>query len=353
MMNKQITKRDAHSQFDRRWDAYFETVRRHEPPRLWRNFAGLLVLLLLLSGISLYWTPWVQTAAGQGQLIALHPRDRVQAVSALVSGRIKRWHVQDGSIVKKGDLLVEIADNDPMLLPRMQAEVAALEGKLDAARMAMQTAQLDVDRKQRLFDKGLSARRELEAATISYKELKATAAGISADVAKAQVQQTRQATQQVVAPQDGIILRITAGGGATFVKEGDELVSFAPVIDQRAAEIFISGLDAALVQPGRNVRLMFEGWPAVQFSGWPSVAIGTFPGIVQFVDPAVSSNGRFRVVVVESPQQPWPDDRYLRLGARARGWIVLNSVRLGYEVWRKLNNFPPEPTAAQDDAARK
>jgi len=344
---------NTHLQFDRQYDGYFETLRRLEPPRLWRNLAGLLVLLLLAVGAGVYWIPWVQTAVGQGQLIALHPTGRVQALSALVSGRIRRWHVQDGSMVKKGDLLVEISDNDPQLVPRLDAEVAALDSQLDAARIAMQTAKLDVDRKQRLFDKGLSARRDLEAATIRYKELKATAAGIAADLANAQVQRTRQATQQVVAPRDGIVMRIAAGDSATFVKEGDELVTFAPVTDQRAVEIFVSGLDAALVQPGRSVRLMFEGWPAVQFSGWPSVAIGTFPGVVQFVDPAVSANGRFRVIVVEAAAAPWPSDRYLRLGVRTRGWIVLDSVRLGYEIWRRLNNFPPERTVGQRDEASK
>jgi hypothetical protein len=65
---------------------------------------------------------------------------------------------------------------------------------------------------------------------------------------------------------------------------------------------------------------------------------------VRFVDSAVSANGRFRVVVVEDPAEPWPSDRFLRLGGRARGWVRLNEVRLGYEIWRQLNNFPPEPT---------
>ena len=336
--------------FDPAYHAYFETQRGLHAPRIARNLAGLIVLLLLLLGASLYWVPWLQTAAGNGQLIALHPTGRVQAVTALVSGRIKSWHVQDGSRVRKGDPLVEIVDNDPLFVERLEAELSATRSRLDAARMAMETAKLDVDRKTRLFDKGLSSRRDVESATIKYKELKAAAAGVAADVAKAEVQRARQTTQLLVAPRNGVILRIAAGDTATFVKEGDELVSFAPDISQRAVEIFVSGLDAALVQPEREVRLMFEGWPAVQFSGWPSVAIGTFPGEVQFVDPAVSANGRFRVVVVENPATPWPSDRYLRLGGRARGWVLLNEVRLGFEVWRKLNNFPPETTPASTES---
>jgi len=336
----------GNAHFEPAYHAYFETQRALQTPRIARNLAGLIVLLLLLLGAGLYWIPWLQTAAGNGQIIALHPTGRVQAVTALVSGRIETWHVQDGTRVRKGDPLVAIVDNDPLFVERLEAELSATRSRLDAARMAMETAKLDVDRKARLFDKGLSARRDVESATIKYKELKATAAGVAADVARAEVQRARQTTQLLVAPRGGVILRITGGDTATFVKEGDELLSFAPDIGQRAVEIFVNGLDAALVQPGRAVRLMFEGWPAVQFSGWPSVAIGTFPGKVQFVDPAVSPDGRFRVVVVEDAASLWPSDRFLRLGGRARGWVLLNEVRLGFEVWRKLNNFPPETTPA-------
>jgi len=31
----------------------------------------------------------------------------------------------------------------------------------------------------------------------------------------------------------------------------------------------------------------------------------------------------------------------IRLGANARGWILLDTVSLGFELWRLLNNFPP------------
>jgi multidrug efflux pump subunit AcrA (membrane-fusion protein) len=335
--------------FEPSYHAFFKTQLGLRPPHVTRQLTGLIVLIVLLLGAGLYWIPWLQTASGMGQLIALDPTSRVQAVSAAVSGRIKAWHVQDGSRVRKGDPLVEIVDNDPLFIERLESELTATRSRLDAARMAMETAKLDVDRKQRLFEKGLSARRDLEAATIRFKELKATAAGVAADVAKAEVQRARQTTQLVVAPRDGVILRIAAGDTATFVKEGDELVSFAPDTGVRAVEFFVSGLDAALVQPSRQVRLMFEGWPAVQFSGWPSVAIGTFPGTVRFIDPAISANGRFRVVVVEDPLTPWPSDAFLRLGGKARGWVILNEVRLGYEVWRNLNNFPPEPTSGTSD----
>ena len=98
----------------------------------------------------------------------------------------------------------------------------------------------------------------------------------------------------------------------------------------------------ALVEAGRHVRLQFEGWPAVQFVGWPSVAVGTFGGTVAFVDAQGDSQGRFRMVVVpDESSEPWPEARYLRQGVRANGWVLLDQVRMGYEIWRQLNGFPP------------
>ena len=46
----------------------------------------------------------------------------------------------------------------------------------------------------------------------------------------------------------------------------------------------------------------------------------------------------------------WPDDRYLRQGVRANGWVLLKRVPLGYEIWRQLNGFPP---VVADDAPEK
>ena len=39
-------------------------------------------------------------------------------------------------------------------------------------------------------------------------------------------------------------------------------------------------------------------------------------------------------------EEPWPEQ--LRVGAGADGIALLNEVPVWYEVWRKLNGFPPD-----------
>ena len=43
---------------------------------------------------------------------------------------------------------------------------------------------------------------------------------------------------------------------------------------------------------------------------------------------------------------------------RANGWVMLNQVPLGYEIWRQLNGFPPsvskkEPGASEAKTEKK
>ncbi len=334
----------------------FTTLHEIRIPGILRSVAGLILLGLVTLVAAFYFTPWVQTTAGNGLVNSLDPRDREQEIHALVGGRIQEWYVRDGSSVKAGDPIVRIIDNDPLLLERLEAERAAQQRKLESARIATQTARLDYDRRLALYNDGLVSRREFEDASIRWEELKAAQAQAEADLQRAQVNLSRQSIQEVVAPRDGTILRLAAGDIATSIKEGQTLATFIPDNVTRAVELSIDGRDIPLVQPGRKVRLQFEGWPAVQFSGWPSKAIGTFGGVVAVVDQSAKANGRFRVVVVEDPDdQPWPDGHYIRFGAKVRGWVLLDTVRLGYELWRRLNNFPPnfasETTAANGTAS--
>jgi RND family efflux transporter MFP subunit len=334
---------------DREFHAqYFTTLNDIRMPRLARNVTVAICLLVVVSGLFLYFAPWVQTTAGRGTVTALDPNDRMQEINALVSGRIDRWYVRDGSRVKVGDPIVKIVDNDPDLLERLKLERSQVEAKLDAARSAVETAEIDMRRMSSLLEQGLASEREAESARIRVEELRSRVAEAAAELNRTDIEMTRLSVQTVRAPRDGVILRVNSGDTATFVRAGEVIATFVPDNVERAVELFIDGRDVALVQPGADVRLQFEGWPVLQLSGWPSRAIGTFRGQVAAVDPSADASGRFRILVVEHPEaeEPWPEEAFVRFGSKARGWVLLETVRVGYEIWRQLNNFPPDfPTA--------
>lgn len=304
------------------------------------SFARIMVGFIIFTFLVLAFTPWQQTSQGVGKVIAFDPNYRVQKISSNVKGRIAKWIVRDGSHVKQGEPIVEVVDNDPQLISRLKVERDAIFQKYEAAKAATETSLLNLNRQKDLLEQGLTSQRKYEKSRIEYKKLLASEATAAANLAGAEVKLSRQQNQVVTAPRDGTILRIFHGSGSVFVKEGDALAEFVPDSLKPAVEIFVDGNDLPLIYPGRHVRLQFEGWPAVQFAGWPSVAIGTFGGVVQTVDSSASSKGKFRVIITPDSTNSWPDQKFLRQGARVYGWILLNSVRLGYEIWRQFNGFP-------------
>ena len=157
--------------------------------------------------------------------------------------------------------------------------------------------------------------------------------------------------QEIKAPCSGVIQQWYGIAGSDTVKEGDQLFVIVPETDNLGVEMKVGGNDMPLIKEGDKVRLQFEGWPAVQFVGWPSVAVGTFGGRVSRVFPTDDGKGNFRVLIspdnTTAKDDGWPDERYLRQGVRANGWVLLNEVPLGYEIWRQLNGFPP--TVAEDE----
>lgn len=395
--------------------------------------------------VALPTVPWQQNIRGTGRVIAYAPLERQQSVDAPIEGRVIHWYVQEGDRVKKGDPIVELSDNDPEILARIRREAEAVQAKVNASDLAatlteariqsleavreaaissaklkvqmsqdrrlaaersveasqatFQTADLNLVRQQKLFEKGLSSKRELELAELDYQrskaeveraqaalrasqaeveslsaeqsvvassnraniestqsaleKLKAERAEAQADLAKVEVRLARQEQMKVLAPRDGTILRVVAKQGTEMVKQGETLVLLVPDAESRAVELFIDGNDAPLVDQGRPVRIQFEGWPAVQIVGWPSVAVGTFGGKVAFVDSHDDGQGRFRVVVVPDEHDNWPSTRYLRQGVRANGWALLNRVSIGFELWRQFNGFPPFLEKPQDADSKK
>lgn len=410
-----------------------------EAPALARNLAWLLLVAVFFGLLVLIWMPWQQNVRGMGEVIAFSPLERRQEIESPIKGRLKAWYVQEGSQVKKGDLMVVVQDNDPEYVSRLQrqretlvnqisfnqskvmayelrvqdyavalsATTASAQAKLESTRAKMDleqrelqaseagllTARLNLERENALQEKGLSSQRSNELATLTYQKnladvnkAKAKITSASFDIKQAQADKNkaeassraqinsaqasleesraslekshaellkletslaRQATQEVRAPRDGTILKLHTFSESVFVKEGEKLATLVPDTQERAVELYMNGNDVPLITAGREVRLQFEGWPALQFSGWPSAAVGTFGGEVVLVDATDSKDGKFRIVVRPKNTQrsdqeaSWPDSRFLRQGVKVKGWVLLDTVPVGYELWRQFNGFPP------------
>lgn len=215
------------------------------------RIARSLIVLLLVLLVFLALTPWQQNVQGVGRVVAYIPGDRQQTIGAPVEGRIARWLVKEGSRVKKGEVIAELLDNDPLLLQRLANERQALldrqsavenrvetfreqlrmaqlsrpqalsaaesrleMGKqrqkaaaqaLDAARAARQTASLNLNRQQQLQQKGLASRRTLELAELDMAQRSADSERAQATLtaAKSEINALSADVQKLVADTTG------------------------------------------------------------------------------------------------------------------------------------------------------
>lgn len=329
----------------------FPTLASLKPPRVGRAIGVITVITIVTLVVFAVMVPWVQTAAGSGTVIALDPLDRQQNITALVPGRIDRWYVTDGSEVKAGDPIVRIVDIDPRYLERLRAERAQVEAEAEASRQAARVAQLDVERTGTLYREGLASRRDYELAQIKVSDYRAKVAAAQGEINRIETNLQRQSNQMITAPRAGRIMRVKGDASNAIISQGDVLATFVPEEAKRVVELYVDGRDVSLIHVGRKVRLEFEGWPAIQFSGWPSVARGLFDGQVMAVDIAASSNGLYRILVEPTPgKPPWPKEPAVRLGASVRGWVLMDTVKVWFELWRLLNDFPLQYTPPPTDA---
>ncbi|AUD05464.1 HlyD family secretion protein [Spirosoma pollinicola] len=232
------------------------------------------------------------------------------------------------------------------------AKVVAQENKLNVARQELVIARLDLGTIQADYQEKLAKTLSDRSSALSYQ---AEAVGeISKIQNKISSVDVRRGRYVVRAPQDGYVVRSFKAGIGETIKEGESIAILQPARPAIAIELYVRAMDVPLIQTGRNVRLQFDGWPAIQFAGWPTVAVGTFGGEVAVIDAVSSVNGKYRLLVKPRQQkgdQPWPQQ--LRVGSGVYGWVMLDDVPVWYELWRQLNGFPPSLQEEPKDEKKK
>ena len=413
-------------------------------PRRLRRWTWFAFTIFIIFSAALFFVPWTQTVTVQGKLSAYSAIERPQEVHAQINGSLQQWFVHEGDSVKKGDLVLKLADVNPKfmapdLLKRLDQSREALkqkrqtileraaildkrieemtslaqaasssaearvseagnktlstEQKKTSAKIAKETALLNLQRSKTLEAEGLISKRELELAIQTATQAEANLKGMDAELGETQearvalehkrnkidaelVQQLldmkskrvaamgeaakvskeladlaltrsnalqRKIASKIIAPVDGTVVRLTPIGLGEIVHPGDLLLTIVPKESSPAIEMWANAIDAPLLKPGRPVRILFQGVPAIPLAAWPELMAGTYDGRIQVVDQSASANGQFRFwVAPETHRRQWPPQLQVRQGTQVMGWVILNRVPLWYEMWRRFNLFPPD-----------
>jgi adhesin transport system membrane fusion protein len=220
-----------------------------------------------------------------------------------------------------------------------QAKNISAENKLLSSKNQLINAEIEVDAIDNEYAEKLSkAKSERNSALSTFYDTQAQVAKMENQLSNYVV---RQSNYFITVPQDGYVTKTISKGIGETIKEGTEIVSIMPATYDFAVEMFIDPVDFPLLHIGNDVRLMFDGWPAIVFSGWPQLSNGTFGGEILAIDNFISPNGKYRILVTPDEEQvPWPED--LRVGTGSDGILLFKDVSLWYELWRQLNGFPPD-----------
>ena len=90
-------------------------------------------LFTFLAFVFIMFLPWTQNIKTQGNVNTLFQEQRPQKLNSPIPGRIIKWYVKNGDVVKKGDTILQISEIkddylDPLLVERTQEQVQAKKG---------------------------------------------------------------------------------------------------------------------------------------------------------------------------------------------------------------------------------
>jgi HlyD family secretion protein len=261
-----------------------------ENRKLWLR-RGLIALVVLAAVAALIW--WfgrpkpiavVLTEVGRGKVestIANTRAGEVEAclrtkMSTIIGGRIEVLNVKEGDKVKKGQVLMQLWNED------IQAQESVAQAQTETARKRVieactlaDSAEREVARQTELYQKGFVSINAIDAARAAADAKRAACATSKADVVQGEAS-TRLARVQrgrtvLIAPFDGTVAKIVGelGEYSTPSPPGVPTPPAIDLIDESCLYVKapMDEVDAPKITPGQAVRISLDALPGRSFAG--------------------------------------------------------------------------------------
>jgi len=254
------------------------------------------------------------------------------------------------TLQEEGFKATKDVEDKRLKLQETEAKLISQENKLLASKNEVLNAQFEISRVNAEYsDKISKAQSDKFTAQSSQFDTEAQVSKLDNEYSNYKM---RNDLLFITAPYDGYINKAIRGGVGQTFKEGEALVGIMPAEVDLAVETFVEPIDLPLLNLGEKVRVQFDGWPAIVFSGWPNVSYGTYGAKVVAVENFISDNGKFRVLLAPDEEaEKWPEA--IRAGSGAYTMALLDDVPIWFELWRKLNGFPPNYYQPEGATAKK
>lgn len=101
----------------------YQKAQRKKHYKFFNRFLGMFFLIIFIC----LFLPWTQNVSGNGYVTTLSLESRPQTIQSPIPGKIEKWFVNEGNLVKKGDTILFISEikseyMDPLLVQRTNSQ---------------------------------------------------------------------------------------------------------------------------------------------------------------------------------------------------------------------------------------
>jgi RND family efflux transporter MFP subunit len=210
---------------------------------------------------------------------------RKAAVSTKATGRLEFLGVQEGSIVKAGDILARIENRDVSATQdQALANLRASKANLEQGAAELRDADSNLKRSEDLANKNFISSATLDTAKARFDKARAVVASLNGaiGVAEANVRATNVAVEQTLirAPFDGVVLTKNAN-------VGDIITPFSSAVDSKGAvvnmadmstlevEADVSEISLGKISVAQPVEIQLDAFPDLRLLGKVSRIVPT------------------------------------------------------------------------------
>ena len=210
---------------------------------------------------------------------------RKAAVASKGTGRLETLAVEEGSRVKKGQILARLENADiQAMIQQAQANIKVAKAHLDQIQAEVKDARIKLERFQKLIQSRAIAQSDFDTAEAKFQQLLAAEAAAFSQIkaAEAGLQSSRVALEYTLirAPFDGVVLTKNADVGEVVAPFGSSINAKAAVVtmadlDSLIVETDVSEINLEKVKVGHPCEILLDGLPGLRFPGQVHMIVPT------------------------------------------------------------------------------
>jgi RND family efflux transporter MFP subunit len=260
--------------------------RRFRTAYLWIVITAVLAVILVswiflskgievkVAGVSkVYPAQLLSRLNASGYVVAQRKAD----VASKITGQLVALMVQEGSLVKEGQVIARLENADAVALAdQARAELNLARAKVEQAKADLENASVDYNRKKSLVHSGVISRSEFDAAQARYLGAKAAFEAAKAEVASSDAALKNALVtlsySEIRAPFDAVVLTKNADVGDIITPLGAAANAKAAVVtiadlSSLEVEADVSEANLSQVKAGQPCDVSLDALPGVRFKG--------------------------------------------------------------------------------------